>query len=131
MLSPRDEAQLYVAEYEQQVLAIIFVTAFAREAIYIYGASGNAHRNVMPNHALHWAAIQWAKARGCAWYDFWGIPENNGAQPGASLPDSLYQFKRGFGGEEVHYTGAWDAVYASVPHSLYRLARRARRSSIG
>ncbi len=27
------------------------------------------------NHALQWEALQWARGRGCASYDFWGIPD--------------------------------------------------------
>ncbi|HEX7593122.1 MAG TPA: peptidoglycan bridge formation glycyltransferase FemA/FemB family protein, partial [Anaerolineae bacterium] len=96
----RDTARLFVAEYAGEPLAAIFVTAFGAEAIYLYGASGNAHRERMPNHALHWRAIQWAKSRGCARYDLWGIAdtawaeapliENAGAQRDAPLPHGLY-----------------------------------------
>ena len=107
---------------------MIFVTAFGREAIYLYGASGNEHRNVMPNHALHWAAIQWAKSRGCARYDLWGIPADAAAEDGR-LPGSLYQFKQGFGGQVVQYTGAWDLVYGPLQHQVYRAARKLRRAS--
>lgn len=117
LLTTREAARLFVAEKDGQALAMIFVTAFGDEAIYLYGASGNEHRNLMPNHGLHWAAIQWAKARGCKRYDLWGIPEVAEEKAGASrsspkdaapLPDSLYQFKRGFGGKIVQYSGAWE-----------------------
>ncbi len=130
LLATRDDARLLIAEFQQQALAMIFVTAFGHEAIYLYGASGNEHRNVMPNHALHWAAIQWAKARGCTRYDLWGVPEN-AEQADANLPSSLYQFKQGFGGEVVYYSGAWDCVNSPVQYGLYRAARRARRSGLG
>ena len=129
LLSAGDAARLWIAEYAGQSLAMIFVTAFGNEAIYLYGASGNEHRNVMPNHALHWAAIQWAKARGCVRYDWWGIPADAGAADG-HLPDSLYQFKQGFGGQVVNYTGAWDSVYAPVQHQVYRVARKLRRRGL-
>ena len=130
LLTACEAARLWVAEYEGQRLAMIFVTAFGPEAIYLYGASGNEHRNVMPNHALHWAAIQWAKARGCTRYDLWGIPANAGTND-RRLPDSLYQFKQGFGGTVVRYTGAWDFVSAPVKHQVYRLARKLRRGGLG
>ena len=131
LLRARDAAALLIAEYESQPLAAIFVTAFADEAIYLYGASGNAERNRMPNHALHWSAIQWAKARGCARYDLWGIPpaadETSDAE---NLPSSLYQFKQGFGGSIVRYTGAWDFVFSPSKYQLYKLARKLRKSGI-
>ncbi|MCW5852739.1 MAG: peptidoglycan bridge formation glycyltransferase FemA/FemB family protein [Anaerolineae bacterium] len=65
---------LLIAEFAGEMLGGVMIFAFGPEAIYMYGASGNAYRNLMPNHALQWAAIRWAKARGCARYDFWGIP---------------------------------------------------------
>lgn len=131
LLSVRDNVRLFIAEYAQQPLAMIFVSAFAQEAIYLYGASSNLERQRMPNHALHWAAMQWAKARGCTRYDLWGIPETISNNEDNNLPSSLYQFKQGFGGEIVHYTGAWDFVSSPSRHQLYKLARKYRKRSLG
>lgn len=129
--SAQDNARLLIAEYEQKPLGMIFVTAFAQEAIYLYGASSNEERNRMPNHALHWAAIRWFKTRGCVRYDLWGIPETT-PETGddANLPSSLYQFKQGFGGEVVRYTGAWDLVFNPLKYRLYRLAREFRKNNL-
>lgn len=125
LLHAQDSARLLIAEFQQQPLAMIFVTAFAHQAIYLYGASSNIERNRMPNHALHWAAIQWAKARGCAQYDLWGIPETSAEQSDdTNLPSTLYQFKQGFGGEIVRYTGAWDLIFNPPKYQLYHLARK-------
>ncbi len=130
-LAACDRARLFIAEHEKQPLAMIFVTAFAQEAIYLYGASSNAERNRMPNHALHWAAIQWAKARGCTRYDLWGIPAGAAGSDDKkdTLPSSLHQFKQGFGGAAVRYTGAWDAVYNPLAYKVYQLARRMRKGN--
>ncbi len=132
LLAAQDCARLFIAEFEHKPLAMIFVTAFAREAIYLYGASSNQERHRMPNHALHWAAMQWAKARGCTHYDLWGIPEDAGeTNDAANLPSSLYQFKQGFGGTKVYYSGAWDIVFDPLRCQLYQLARRARQRGLG
>lgn len=131
LLAARNHARLFIAEYERQPLAMIFVTAFADQAIYLYGASGNTERNRMPNHALHWAAIEWAKARGCTRYDLWGVPETVAEDTKADLPTTLFQFKYGFGGEIVRYTGAWDIVFSATRYQLYKLARRVRKSGMG
>lgn len=126
-----DHVRLLIAEFEQKPLAMIFVTAFAHEAIYLYGASGNEERNRMPNHALHWAAIRWARERGCARYDLWGIPETMvETSDDSNLPTSLYQFKQGFGGEIVRYSGAWDLVFGGARHQAYKLARSVYRREI-
>jgi lipid II:glycine glycyltransferase (peptidoglycan interpeptide bridge formation enzyme) len=129
-----DRARLLIAEFEGEPLAAIFVSALGEEAIYLYGASGNSHRELMPNHALHWAAMQWARARGCTRYDLWGIGEENAVQSvpesasaRAALPAGLYQFKQGFGGSIVRYISAYDAILSRARHALYaRLAALGR-----
>ncbi len=130
LLAARDAVRLFIADFENKPLAMIFVTTFGDEAIYLYGASSNQERNRMPNHALHWAAIEWAKARGCKTYDLWGIPETlDEAREESDLPSSLYQFKQGFGGQVVHYAGAWDQIYNPFLYRLYRAAREFRKTS--
>ncbi len=115
LFAPEERAALLVAEHEGQALAAIMVAQLAGKAYYLYGASGNQGRNLMPNHALQWAAIRWAKAHGCTRYDLWGIPDELGLDPAAEAPDppaglwGVWRFKRGFGGEIVRYVGAWDA----------------------
>ncbi len=115
----REHARLLIAEFRGEPLAAIFVTAFAGQAIYLYGASSNEHRDVMPNHALHWEAIQWALKRGCSLYDLWGIADQG-----------LYQFKQGFGGEVVHHIGAYDKVFSPARFALYTRALAFRRGSL-
>ena len=134
LFTAQDAARLFVAEYEGEPLAAIFVTAFGEEAIYLYGASGNAHREAMPNHALHWHAMQWAKSRGCARYDLWGIADTAWAEApedANKLPHGLYQFKQGFGGAVVRYAGAYDVVFSRWRYALYTRALAARRGAMG
>ncbi len=131
LLDARGNVRLLIAEFENKPLAMIFVTAFADEAIYLYGASGNEERNRMPNHALHWAAILWAKERGCTRYDLWGIPDTvDETDEDSNLPSSLYQFKQGFGGAVGRYAGVWDIVYYPALYRVYRLARRMRKQGM-
>lgn len=125
LFAPRDWARLWVAEYAGEPLAMILVTAFGDEAIYLYGASSNAHRERMPNHALHWAAIQWAKARGCTRYDLWGLGATTEAD--ARAAHGLYQFKQGFGGQLVRYLKARDVVFSRWRYALYTRAVAWRR----
>jgi lipid II:glycine glycyltransferase (peptidoglycan interpeptide bridge formation enzyme) len=128
-----------VAEHEGQILAAIAVFAFGRAAWYMWGASGEHDRNLMPNHALQWAAIRWAKECGCQVYDLWGIPDEVGADPAAyEEPETwgegglwgVYRFKQGFGGRVVRFTGAWDLPLSAVGYRLYRLALRLRGSGM-
>src|SRR5581483_8992447 len=68
-------ASFWLARYEGQTLAGIMPFALGKRAWYMFGASGNEHRNVMPNHLLQWRVIQWARAQGCTEYDMWGAPD--------------------------------------------------------
>lgn len=153
LLTAYDYMRLFIAEYKGEPLAAIFVTAFGGEAIYLYGASSNAHRERMPNHALHWAAIKWAKTRGCVRYDLWGgadvadvadalvetthpektLGEQNGSKSksAVTLPYGLYRFKQGFGGELVQYVGACDAVFSWWRYTLFTHARTLKRGLLG
>ncbi|MGI6207551.1 MAG: lipid II:glycine glycyltransferase FemX [Anaerolineae bacterium] len=132
---PEGMAQLLVAEYGSEPLAALMVFAFGDTASYLYGASSDRHRNLMPNYALQWHAIRWARARGCRQYDLWGIPDEVGQNPEpymeAEVParDGLWgvwRFKRGFGVEVVRRAGAWDYVYNRLAYRAYALAYRLR-----
>ncbi len=107
-------AQLFIAEYEDQPLAGLILFRFGKKVWYMYGASRNLHRNLMPNHLLQWEAMRWAKAQGCTVYDLWGAPD--------VLDESdplwgVYRFKEGFGGRFVRHIGAYDY---STSRFLYR-----------
>ena len=143
LMGPR--ARLLLAEHQGQLLAGIAVTAFGAQAIYMYGASGDEQRNLMPNHLLQWEAMQWAKAQGCTEYDLWGIPDEVGKGGEAATEEApsggseaglagVYRFKSGFGGSVMRTIGAWDHVYAPPLYWLYTRALpwyRARRTGGG
>ncbi len=123
-----DRSRLFIAEYEGEPLAALLAFHFGRVGYYLYGASSSRERNRMPNHALQWAAIQWAKANGCEWYDFWGIPPDvpdDGAVEtwGEGGLWGVFRFKQGFGGQIVKYPGAFDAVYNRAAYWLYTRLR--------
>jgi lipid II:glycine glycyltransferase (peptidoglycan interpeptide bridge formation enzyme) len=130
---PAGLADWLVAEHEGQLLAAIAVFALGAHAWYMWGASADDGRSLMPNHALQWAAIRWARARGCRYYDLWGIPDEVGANPEAfANPEcwgheglwGVYRFKQGFGGQVVRFTGAWDLPLSPPGYAVYRLGLR-------
>ena len=121
---PRGLAQLFLAYYEDELLAGLMAFRFGDTAYYLYGASSNRRRNRMPNHLLQWRAIQWAKQAGCTRYDFWGIPDEIGdaiARDGAGREGGMwgvYRFKRGFGGQVIRTVGAFDRVFRPARYWL-------------
>lgn len=109
-----DQAQIFIAEYEGQAIAHVILFRFGARCWYFYGASADAERERMPNYALQWEAIRWAKAQGCTSYDFWGAPDEFNE---SDRMWGVYQFKRGFRGTATRHIGAWD--YSPWP-LLYR-----------
>jgi len=132
LFAPTGMAQLFVAEYREEPIAAIMVFACGAKAWYLYGASSNAHRERMPNYALQWAAIRWARVRGCTTYDLYGVPDHDlGILEAnfATRSDGLwgvYRFKRGFGGQLVRTVGALDFVYRPALYWGYRMLVRLR-----
>jgi len=70
-----DLAHLLLAELDGELVAGLILFRFGGTAWYFYGASTAVGREAMPNHALQWAALCWAKAAGCTRYDWWGAPD--------------------------------------------------------
>lgn len=123
-LGKEDVLKLFIAEYEGKPLAAILVSYFGQVATYLHGASGNEQRELMPTYALQWVAIQEAKKRNCRLYDFWGVSpkdEKNHLWAGIS------RFKRGFGGEEVSFGGAYDMAFDGKYYKLFSTANRFRK----
>jgi peptidoglycan pentaglycine glycine transferase (the first glycine) len=100
-------------------VAGIFLFRYGPTAWYFYGASTAQSRDLMPNHALQWAAMRWAKAAGCTRYDWWGAPE---ALEESDPMWGVYRFKQGFGGEFTPWIGAWDFPVSRVGHWAYTVA---------
>ena len=117
LYSPGDRAALFLAEYEGEAIAGIIVLRFGRWSWYMYGASSNEHRNLMPNHLLQWNAMQWAKSHGCWYYNFRGIPDV--LEEGEDLW-GVYVFKRGFGGYALRSLETHDLVYQPLIYAAYR-----------
>lgn len=114
---PRKQGRLFLAEHDGQLLAGIFVGLFAQQAIYLYGASSNEHRHLMPNHLLQWEAMRWAKREGAKLYDFWGIPDTDAEEEAMA---GVYRFKRGWGGRVVQFLGCYEYTYHPMAMKLAR-----------
>ncbi|HEY63419.1 MAG TPA: peptidoglycan bridge formation glycyltransferase FemA/FemB family protein [Caldilineae bacterium] len=133
---PLRQAEWLLAEHQGRLLAAIVVFAHGDRAWYFWGASASRGRNLMPNHALQWAAMRWARDRGCRLYDLWGIPDEVGQNPAAYTSSDVgrsgglwgvYRFKQGFGGRVVRFAGAWEKPISRPGYAFYRLGWRLRR----
>ncbi|NLP43332.1 MAG: aminoacyltransferase [Peptococcaceae bacterium] len=120
-LVPAGYGQLFIAEYQNKMIAgtIAFITG--DKAWYIYGASSNSHRNVMPNYLIQWEMIRWAKANGCTLYDFRGV---SGDLSEDNPLYGLYKFKKGFNGQFTEFIGEWDYIYRPVMYAIWQAAEK-------
>jgi lipid II:glycine glycyltransferase (peptidoglycan interpeptide bridge formation enzyme) len=130
LFAPADSARLFIATYHDQPLAGLLALACGANACYLAGASSNEHRERMPTYAVQWAAIEWAKERGCQIYDLYGIPDYGEDDLEAQFTErsdglwGVYRFKRGFGGQVVRLAGAFDYVYNRPIYKLYQFAKK-------
>ncbi|MDE6067419.1 MAG: peptidoglycan bridge formation glycyltransferase FemA/FemB family protein, partial [Treponemataceae bacterium] len=113
---------LYIARHEGDVLGAIMTLVTKREGVYLYGASSNTKRNLMPNFLLQWTAMRDAKGEGARLYDLYGIPPTDDER---HPMHGLFLFKTGFGGKNVHRVGTFDVPLKSV-YAFCSLAERAR-----
>lgn len=129
-----NQVALIMAEHEGDALAGMMVFAVGEFAWYIYGASANIKRNLMATYGIQWEAIQWAKARGCHYYDMWGIPDEDEDTLETQFQErsdglwGVYGFKRGWGGSVVRSLGTWDKVYNPAIYQMYKVALNLRGS---
>ena len=113
---------VYIASHEGENLASIITLFSKSEAVYLYGASSNAKRNLMPAYLLQWTAICDAKFYGSAVYDFYGMPPSDDKNHPMY---GLYLFKTGFGGRIVHRPGSLDFPLSPL-YAPYAFAESAR-----
>lgn len=118
---PEEMLKVYVAEFEGKIIAANLVLFFNETAIYLHGASGNLHRNLMAPFLLQWQAILDAKERGCKYYDFGGVKTNFSNRSGKNW-EGITSFKLGFSPQTkpVEFPGSYDIILNSRAYSLYR-----------
>lgn len=109
-----DEIRIYIAKHENDKLSAAIATNFGSELFYLYGASSNVKRNLMPNYAMQWEMIKWGIETKCKKYNFGGVlsmDPNNG----------LFKFKSGFCKKDgiTEYIGEVDKVYNNLVYLLY------------
>ena len=115
--------RLYLAKYEEQLLASTLAIHSNGHTWYLYGASGNEMREKMPNHAIQWRMIQDAHELGAHTYDFRGISD---ALDESEPLYGLLRFKLGFGGEACELIGEWDYPLQPVLHWAFDMYMKKR-----
>lgn len=123
ILAPAGYAKIFLTYFEGQPLSGALAFKFGDRAWYTYGASSNEYRNLMPNHIMQWAMIQWAKSEGCKWYDFRGVSPRRDASEEDDHLQGLNRFKEGFSPRYVEYIGEYDMPLSPMWYWLFNKAK--------
>ncbi|HEV8601481.1 MAG TPA: peptidoglycan bridge formation glycyltransferase FemA/FemB family protein [Patescibacteria group bacterium] len=116
--------KILIAEYQGKPLAGMLLSLFGDTATYLHGGSASSMKEAMAPYLLHWEAIKLSKSMGLSLYDFGGVTAN-ASQDHAWV--GLSRFKKGFGGFEVVFPGAFDLIYSPVWYNVYKHVRNLRK----
>lgn len=103
-----EDVRLYMAYYEGQAIAGTIAAKLGDKVWYLYGASSNDHRSLMPNYLLQWQMIRWAIENHCKLYDFKGI---SGDCSEENHLYGLYRFKSGFNAVFTEFVGEYRYIF--------------------
>jgi len=109
-------AKIVYAEYEGKILCANMIIFYGDTVTYLHGGSSSADKSIMAPHLAQWETIKMAKSLGYKFYDFWGIDDQK--WPGVT------RFKKGFGGFEVDYSGAWEYPLNKFLYFLYSIIKK-------
>lgn len=117
--------KILMAYYEDKPISGVIPIFYGNKTWYLYGASSNQHRNLMPNYLLQWEMIKMAIARNDDIYDFRGVSgvvDENHPQYG------LYRFKQGFGATFTEFIGEVYYPFKPLTYKLYRFSEKTFRT---
>ncbi len=120
LLHESDLMHIFHAEYDNMILASWILFKWKDTVYYPYGASRDAHREIMASNLMMWEMITWAKRQGAEIFDMWGS-----LGPDPDKKDSWYgfhRFKKGYGGDLMQFIGTFDLVLKQPHYKLFRIA---------
>ena len=116
-----DHVHLLMAYYEDKPISGIFNIDYGNKVWYLYGASSNEHRNLMPNYLLQWEGIKYAIANGKDMYDFRGVV---GVVNESHPQYGLYRFKKGFDAEFTEFIGEIYIKFKPLTNKLFKISEK-------
>ena len=113
-----EHMKVLMAYYEGKPISGVIPIMYGNKTWYLYGASSNKYRNVMPNYLLYWEMIKISIARGDDMFDLRGVPGV------ADNSNGLYRFKKGFGAEYTEFIGELYIPFKPLTYKLYKIAEK-------
>ena len=133
------KAHIYKAIFQNQLLASAIMLDFGQTRTFLFGGSGEFHKQVMAPYLLHFQAMLDAKAAGFNSYDFWGAETSKGDAPGfvrfkmgfappsASSSGLRGQLRSGSASGIKEYAGAYDLICQPAGYRIYQALRLVNR----
>lgn len=115
-----EASAIYVAEYDDQIVAFLWLVFTPQVAFELYGGVTDEGQRTRANYTLKWETIKAMRAKGIAEYDMNGL-----------LNDGVSGFKQGFANHETMLAGTYD--YPLSPwygpwHTVFPLAKKAMQT---
>ena len=117
-----EHMKVLMAYYNGEPISGVIPIMYGNKTWYLYGASSNEHRNLMPNYLLQWEMIKIALNRKSDIYDFRGVPGI------ADDSNGLYRFKKGFGAEYTEFVGEVYMPFKPLIYKLYKISEKVFRN---
>ena len=110
--------KLLMAYYDGKPISGVIPIFYGNKTWYLYGASSNEHRNLMPNYLLQWEMIKIALNRKSDIYDLRGVPGI------ADNSNGLYRFKKGFGAKYTEFVGEVYIPFKPLRYKMYKFSEK-------
>lgn len=111
----KGDAAIFLAIYQGKAVAARMIIRFGDTCLDMFGASSNEDHGFPKTHILQYRCFQWARSKGCSFFDFRTIPEildENEEMYG------VYHYKKGFGGFSRLHMPTQDCIYQPL---IYRI----------
>ena len=120
-----DYLRVIMADYNGKPISGAIAIYYGNKVWYLYGASSNENRNVMPNYLVQWEMIKWALEKKCDIYDFRGV---SGHVDEHHPQYGIYKFKKGFNGDFVEFVGELYMVFKPLTNFAFNTLGEAYRN---
>lgn len=128
----KEEGEEYTPSGDKgKAIAGVIAIYYGNKVWYLYGASGNEHRNKYPSEKLQWEMMKWAIDNNCDIYDFRGVEakddEDKKNGEGSDRKRSIYNFKKQFRGTYTTFVGELELVFNKPLNFAFNTAEKTFR----
>jgi peptidoglycan pentaglycine glycine transferase (the first glycine) len=127
LFAAHNKMKLWLASFENQLLAGLMAFYFGQQVVYAWAGSSRNHADKRPNDLLFWHAMMWGKEHGFRYCDLGGISPivseaiTQNQEPPDCKEKGIARFKLGFG-PLCNFPPAYDNIYTLRPKWLVRKA---------